>query len=57
MVATVTTAAGAGAATTAGLFTFFFFDPDTRVEDGEERLPSPSLLHFLDGREEAAGIL
>jgi hypothetical protein len=40
----------------AGLSTFFFLEPDARAEDGEERLPSPSLLRFLDEREEAAGI-
>jgi len=39
-----------------GLSTFFFLEPDARAEDGEETLPSPSLLHFLDEREEAAGI-
>jgi len=40
-----------------GLSSFFFLEPDARAEDGEERLPSPSLLRFLDEREEAAGIL
>jgi len=59
-----TTGAGAAAAEVitaflfdaAGLSTFFFLEPDARAEDGEERLPSPSLLRFLDRREEAAGI-
>jgi hypothetical protein len=41
----------------AGLSTFFFLEPGARAEDGEERLPSPSLLRFLGEREEAAGIL
>jgi hypothetical protein len=31
-------------------------EPDARAENGEETLPSPSLLRFLDEREEAAGI-
>jgi len=39
-----------------GLSTFFFLEPDAQAEDGEETLPSPSLLRFLDEREEAAGI-
>jgi len=60
-----TTGAGAAAAEVitavlfdaAGLSTFFFLEPDARAEDGEERLPSPSLLRFLDKKEEAAGIL
>ncbi len=37
----------------AGLSSFFFLEPDARAEDGEERLPSPSSLRFLDEREEA----
>ena len=61
---TATTGAGAAAAEVitavlfdaAGLSTFFFLEPDARAEDGEERIPSPSLLRFLDGWEEAAGI-
>jgi hypothetical protein len=40
----------------AGLSTFFYLEPDARAEDGEERLPSPSLLRLLVEREEAAGI-
>jgi hypothetical protein len=59
-----TTGAGAAAAEVItavffdapGLSTFFFLEPDARAEDGEETLPLPSLLRFLDKREEAAGI-
>ncbi|MFN9980310.1 MAG: hypothetical protein ACK53Y_10370, partial [bacterium] len=40
-----------------GLSSFFFLEPDARAEDGEETLPLPSLLRFLDEQEEAAGIL
>jgi len=60
----VTTGAGAAAAEviTAVLFdapglSTFFLEPDARAEDGEERLPSPSLWRFLVGRGEEAGIL
>jgi hypothetical protein len=63
-----TTGAGTGAGAAAaevitavffdapGLSTFFFLELDAWAEDGEERLPSPSLMHFLDRREEAEGI-
>jgi len=47
---------GAGACNPAGLSTFFFLEPDAWAEDGEERLPLPSLLCFLDKQEKAAGI-
>jgi hypothetical protein len=47
---------GAGACDPAGLSTFFFLELDAQAEDGEKRLPSPSLLRFLVGREEAVGI-
>jgi hypothetical protein len=40
--------AGAGACDAAGLSTLFFLGPDAWTEDGEEPLPLPSLLHFLD---------
>jgi hypothetical protein len=42
---------GAGACDVAGLSTYFFLGMNARAEDGEEGLPSPSLLRFLDGQE------
>jgi len=39
---------GARVCDAAGLSPLFFLELDAQAEDGEERLPSPSLLRFLD---------